>query len=302
MLYPEIHELISFKDFKGLKLSETNRKVTSSTPGEHHSPFRGQGLEFDSVREYVIGDDIRNIDWRVTARTGKPHVKLFREERERQVILCVDMNETMRFGTKCTFKSVQAARAAALLAWRALSERNPVGSCLFGDIPEGMQFFAPKRTKKSLLEMFKLLAAPPISRADITLEQVLPHLVKGAHTGALIYIISDFLEVSPKALPLLSLLNKRCDVVFISINDPADKALFAAGTLEFCSENGEKIFANTNSLTGREAYQERWHRSRRALYDLSSQLKIAMLELSTESEILRDLVIGLKKLSRRGKR
>src|SRR5579862_7094005 len=113
MLYPDFNDLISYKERKLGKLQLARRKVSATATGNHHSPFRGQGLEFDAVREYVPGDDIRNIDWRVTARTGSPHLKVFQEERERHIVLCVDMNATMRFGTRNTFKSVQAARVAA---------------------------------------------------------------------------------------------------------------------------------------------------------------------------------------------
>ncbi len=302
MLYPNINELISYKDHKPKGIFSSHRKVASIIPGDHHSPFRGQGLEFDSVREYVFGDDIRNIDWRVTARTGKPHLKLFREERERQVIIAVDMNEAMRFGTRKTFKSVQAARAAALLAWRACSQHNPVGACLFGDIKDGVQLLAPKKTKKSLLEMFKFLAAPPEAHRSVPLATVLPHIVKAAHTGSLIYIISDFLELSEEIVPALSRLNKRCDVVFVSINDPADKSLVPAGAIEFCSGASETVVVDTNSLAGREAYREKWIANRRTLHALTSRLKIAMLELTTESDVVYDLTLGLKRLSRRGKK
>ena len=111
--------------------------------GDYASPFRGQGLAFHEVREYRFGDDIRSIDWRVTARTDKPHVKVFTEERERTVILCIDANAAMRFGTRGTFKSVQAARAAALLGWQANGSNDRVGCIVFGDVPGGMQFFAP---------------------------------------------------------------------------------------------------------------------------------------------------------------
>jgi uncharacterized protein (DUF58 family) len=103
MLYPDFNDLISYKNRKLDKMQLARRKMIQAARGNHHSPFRGQGLDFDAVREYVIGDDIRNIDWRVTARTGSPHLKLFKEEKERHTIICVDMNSAMRFGTRNTF-------------------------------------------------------------------------------------------------------------------------------------------------------------------------------------------------------
>src|SRR5690349_8564243 len=105
MLYPEFDELISYKDLK-LGRIKSNSPSKSTQKGSQHSRFRGQGLEFDSVRQYLPGDDIRNIDWRVTARTGSPHLKIFQEEKLRHIVLCVDMNASMMFGTKKTFKSI----------------------------------------------------------------------------------------------------------------------------------------------------------------------------------------------------
>ncbi|MCX6990048.1 MAG: DUF58 domain-containing protein [Chlamydiae bacterium] len=164
MLYPELDDLIALKKQNSSFSRVSRRSVMSMASGNHQSPFRGQGLEFDSVREYVPGsDDIRTIDWKVTARMGSPHVKLFRQDRERHTIICVDRNTSMQFGTKNTFKSVQAARIASLLGWHALGEQDRVSSLLFGDVPGGVQFFPPKRTRSSgLMEKHSwfLQAAP----------------------------------------------------------------------------------------------------------------------------------------------
>lgn len=163
MLYPDLNDLVRFGDLKVHLMHPSCRSVKSKMSGGHRSSFRGQGLEFDSVREYVPGDDIRNIDWRVTARTGSPHLKIFKEERERSVVICVDMNATMRFGTRNTFKSVQAARIAALLGWSAIASQDRVSACFFGDIPEAIQFFGPKRTGKSFCSLLKVLAISLLS-------------------------------------------------------------------------------------------------------------------------------------------
>src|ERR1700722_4557819 len=128
MLYPDFNELAAFKDRRACLSHISQKAVKSIVPGNHHSPFRGQGLEFDSVRKYVPGDDIRNIDWRVTARTDSPHLKIFKEERERHILLCVDMNAAMRFGTKKTFKSIQAAHIAALLGWRGMANNDRISA------------------------------------------------------------------------------------------------------------------------------------------------------------------------------
>ncbi|MEM1282694.1 MAG: DUF58 domain-containing protein [Chlamydiota bacterium] len=298
-LYPDLKELIALKDRKAhLKLT-AEHSIKSTVPGDHHSPFRGQGLEFDSVREYVPGDDVRNIDWRVTARTGSPHMKLFREEREREVIICVDMNADMRFGTRNTFKSVQAARVGAFIGWRSLDEKDRVGACLFGDVPDGLQFFDPKRTRQSLWAMMKLLVAPPKEHHQVILEDVLRHIHLAARPGTLVYVISDFLEISPGLAEIFARLNKFCDVVCISINDPADANIVPVGSLEFQSATSEKIAVNTESLKGRKTYKEQWKENRRQLNEIIVRAKVSMIELTTEMDIHRELLLGMRALSKR---
>ena len=302
MLYPDFNELVAFKDRKPGLMQLSNRSVHSIVPGNHHSPFRGQGLEFDSVREYVPGDDIRNIDWRVTARTGSPHLKLFREERERHTVICVDMNAGMRFGTRKTFKSIQAARVAAFLGWRGIAQQDRVSGCLFGDVPAGMQFFAPARTRKSLWGLLKMLAAPTVERHDIALHAVLQSMLQGTHTGSLIYLISDFMDLNHSQLEAgLRKLNKKGDVVLIAINDPADKSIFPAGTLGFSARATEKIYINTESSVGRAAYEAQWLENRQHLHALSFRCKTPLVELTTESDVRRDLILALKTIAKRKK-
>src|SRR5271170_5744589 len=158
MLYPDFNELIRLGKRASRLQILSGRSSTTAGSGDYASPFRGQGLAFHEVREYRFGDDIRSIDWRVTARTDKAHVKIFTEKRERTVILCVDANAAMRFGTRGTFKSVQAARAAALLGGQACSSNDRVGCLVFGDVADGMQFFTPMRSRRALWQALKLLS------------------------------------------------------------------------------------------------------------------------------------------------
>lgn len=301
MLYPDFNDLIAFKKRTSDLIHSSYRRVKSTVPGNHHSPFRGQGLEFDSVREYVPGDDIRSIDWRVTARTGFPHLKLFKEERERPITICVDMNAAMRFGTRNTFKSIQAARTAALLGWQGIARQERVSACLFGDVPDGIHFFPPTRTHKSFCAMLKMLAAPPAERHHISFEEVLQAIHQTAQTGSLIYLISDFMSMSQDLHQEanISRLSKRCDVIFIAVNDQADKSLWPSGVLGFCANDKEKIYVNTESVSGREAYGAQWKENRRRLHEMTSRLKIPTIELTTESDIPRDLNLGLKTIAKR---
>lgn len=304
MLYPDFNDLVAYKDHK-IKLKQlSTRSVKSATSGNHHSPFRGQGLEFDSVREYVPGDDIRSIDWRVTARTGSPHLKLFKEDRERHIILCIDMNATMRFGTRSTFKSVQAAHIAALLGWKGIAQHDRVDAFLYGDVPNGIQFFPTKQTRKSLCSLLKMLAEPPTEHHEVSLAKTLKHVCQTANTGSLIYVISDFMDIDKELQnePIIGRLKKRCDIVFIAVNDQADQTLYPIGAVGFHSNPSEKIFVNTDSLKGRELYETQWKENRQHLYEIATQSRIPMIELTTESDIRRDLILELKKIARRKNR
>lgn len=303
MLYPDFNDLISYKEQTFDKTQLARYKVHSTAVGGYQSLFRGQGLDFDAVREYVPGDDIRNIDWRVTARTGSPHLKLFKEERERNTVICVDVNSSMRFGTRNTFKSIQAARCTSLLGWRALRHQDRISSCFFGDVPGGLHYFASNRTRQTLLQMLKMLVDPPKEYHQVSLEKTLEHVSRVCHPGSLIYVISDFIDFSSVLFKesFLSHLSKTCEIVFISINDVADQTLIPAGIIGFCGQNKEKVYLNTDSLNVRKLYAEQWKENRSLLQSLVKRFKISLIELSTESDVRRDLLLELKNI-RKGKK
>lgn len=300
MLYPDFNELVALKNRKSRLIQPSRRAVQSTISGNHHSPFRGQGLDFDSVREYVPGDEIRRIDWRVTARTGFPHIKLFREDRERQIVLCVDMNATMRFGTRKTFKSIQAAQVAAFLGWQGIASQDRVSGCLFGDVPNGIQFFAPNRTKRSFCALLKMLSEPPHEQHQTAWEEVLFSMCQMAHPGSLIYLISDFLSMRKEGVKM-SQLRKQCDLVFIAINDQADKSIPPLGWLG-CRDRKDKISIDTDNAIGREAYAAQWKESRERLDEITTKFKIPLIQLTTESELQHDLAWGLKRIAKRKNR
>ena len=300
MLFPDFNELVALKAKTSRLSFNSDRKVTSISGGDFHSPFRGQGLEFEEVREYAHGDDIRNIDWRVTARTDSPHTKVFKEERERSVILCVDMNNAMRFGTRNTFKSVQAARMAALLGWQANSNNDRFGACLFGDIKDGMQFIACQRSRISIWAVLKHLCDTTINAQAqyIPLDDVLAHVNKVSPTGALIYIVSDFADIGENLEQQLSRLRRRCDVVLITVDDAADQTIPAIGTVLFSGKEG-KVYVNTDSRSGRESYTEQWLQTRNRLQKIATKLGIGIISSRADGDVYKDLVYGLERIALR---
>lgn len=298
MLYPDFEELLKL-GYKAGRLELTSRrKVKSIVSGDHRSPFRGKGLEFEEVREYVAGDDVRNIDWRVTARTGRAHLKLFSEERERSVIICTDMNIAMRFGTRGTFKSIQAARAAALLGWSASLENNRVGGSFFGNVPNGMLFVDPSRSRRSLWHMLKTLCDREDHHpAEVTLEEHLRYLSKAVPSGALVFIISDFLAFTDDLKKRLSELHRRANVVLVSVNDPADAHLPQAGPVSFASASAE-LAIDTSDKKGQQAYDRQWQQNRRQLENIVNSLGLGYVALTTPGDVYADLVAGLKRAAK----
>ncbi len=299
MLYPDFGELIRL----GKKASRlhvvSGRRSVAAGPGDYASPFRGQGLAFYEVREYRPGDDIRSIDWRVTARTDKPYVKVFSEERERTVILCVDANAAMRFGTRGTFKSVQAARAAALLGWQSNGSSDRVGCIVFGDVPDGMQFFTPARSRRALWQALKLLSgtARGLHKAPVAPETALKYLERVAPTGSLLLVIGDFQDAAGALEKRLGNLRRTCDVVLIAVNDPADREIPAMATIVFADDAGQKLTLDTDSRAGREAYARQWRENRKRLEEIAARQRIGIVDLHTDKDVYSDLLRGLRRLN-----
>jgi len=214
------------------------------------------------------------------------------------------MNASMNFGTRKTFKSIQAAQAAAILGWQGLSQHDPVSACLFGNVPEGIQFFTPKHGQKSFCSMLKMLSEPIRERHDIAINTALHRISQTSQSGSLVYLISDFMDLDRNIQHYEIVLNKlkrRCDLVFIAVNDRADASIHPIGTIGFCANHTEKFYVNTESIAGREAYAAMWKENRRSLYEIAAAFKIPLIELTTESDVHRDLILGLKTIARRKK-
>jgi len=233
--------------------------IRSTQSGGYVSRFKGRGMEFDEARLYQPGDDIRSIDWRVTARTGKTHTKVFREERERPVFISVDNRAAMHFATRGVFKSVQAAKIAALLAWTAQHKGDRIGGQIYTD--SICQEVKPQNGKHAVLRFFNALinsnSAMPL---EMTLEHTLARLIQHARPGSLVYIISDFRGLNNKAENHLAKLARHCDVVLIHIYDPLESHLPAKGRYRFTDEQQDVVIDtgdNQRILSYQQHYQER---------------------------------------------
>jgi uncharacterized protein (DUF58 family) len=302
-LIPQIDELIELRHRSHALGLAARHRVTSVLAGLYASVFRGQGMNFEETREYQPGDEIRYMDWRVTARTGTPHLKVFREERERAVMLCVDTGAHMRFGTRGTFKSIQAARAAALLGWAASINKDRVGALLYGGSADELRFFAPSRARRSFWRMLQGLAdqeaTVPPSPEDL-LTRALDSLVRVTPTGGLVILVGDLNRDVSRVEPLLGRLVQRHEVVLVPVDDPADRDIPDIGRVVFRTTDGERREINTASAEGRARYAAEWDARRGDLQRVASRLGIALIPVSTRDDVQLVLVEGLKRQRRRG--
>lgn len=198
--------------------------------GAYVSRFKGRGMEFEETRIYQPGDDIRSIDWRVTARTGATHTKIFREEREKPVFISVDMRPTMQFATRGVFKSVLAAKLAGLLAWTAQQQGDRLGGQLFSG--HQCRELKPQNGRQAVLRFLDMLvkgqsgqAIDAPNTATFTLDGVLARLAHHARPGSLVYVISDFRGFNATAEIHLAKLAEHCDVVLVFVFDALEKCL-----------------------------------------------------------------------------
>ena len=260
--------------------------------GLHHSKLRGRGVDFDQVRVYQAGDDIRSIDWRVTARTQEPHTKLFHEERERPVFILVEQSRRLFFGSALMFKSVLAAQAAALLGWSALGHNDRIGGLVFSD-GEHHQI-KPRRSKQSLLQLLSRLArANQALHADLpvdadSLGPALRRAREVLRPGSLVMVLCDERALSASAEQQLSLLARHTDLLLLPISDPLDHNLPEAGLLRF-SEAGARLELDTEIVELRQAYAAQAETRCAAWQRLAQKLRVPLLPLSTSRELIEQL-------------
>lgn len=301
-IYCSMKELMLTRfDAMALAMPSARRAVRQQS-GSHRSPFRGRGMEFSEVRHYQPGDDVRSIDWRVTARRQKPHTKLFHEERERPVLIICDQSISQFFGSKTTFKSVRAAQSAALLAWMAIEKGDRVGGIVFSD--NGHHEVKPARNRKSVMRFINMLAdfnnALSVSQFNqnaglpFTLNDALIEAQRIAKPGTLIFILSDFLDYNETTKQHIHLLSKHNDVAAIRYFDKLEVELPPPGT--YTVSNGEKITTlNTYRHTTKDQYAQAVSLFNQQLTQTMTSLGVPYVEQDT-IEQPRDVIQKLMKL------
>ncbi len=274
----------------------TNRFVNDVMAGEYHSVFKGRGMEFDEVREYHEGDDIRTIDWNVTARTGFPHVKRYVEERELTVMLIVDASSSGEFGTATWQKAELATELCAVLAFSAIKNNDCVGLLMFTDCVE--KFIRPRKGRKHVLRVIRELITfrPEHPRTDVT--SALDYVNKVLTRKSVVFLISDFFSENFKKA--LAITNKHHDLVAITISDPREHSLPPAGIFEFeDAETGEIIAIDTSSLGVRTSFEGYAGKEYQELVAMLRSLGIDHIDLSTGADYTKPLMRFFRERARR---
>ena len=270
----------------------TNRLVNDSLVGDYHSVFKGRGMNFDEVREYVAGDDIRTIDWNVTARTGVPHIKKFTEERELTMMLMIDISSSGNFGSGATSKRELMAELGSVLAFSAVKNNDKVGLVLFTDFVE--LYIPPKKGKSHILRVIReiLFFQPQGIKTD--LEVPLQFLNTVCKKRAVTFLISDFLTGENQLQALSTKLRvtaRRHDLIGTIVHDPYDRELPDLGWITFeDAETGEQIELDTSKSAIREEYKELAANRLKEIHSILKTSNIDILDLLTNKPYLQPLV------------
>ncbi len=289
-VYTNLQELMKFQ-YKARGFSFLPKQpVHSLLTGRHASRLRGRGMDFEEIRRYLPGDDIRKIDWKVTARTKKPHTRVYTEERERPVLLVVDQRVSMFFGTRVNMKSVTAAHCAALAAWRVVGKGDRVGALVFNDTQ--VKEISPHRSRKRVMQIIgqivqfnQLLKVDAHTKANSTmLNEVLDRALRMAKHDYLICIISDFYGINENTKRLIKLMGQHNDVLASLIYDPAAAKPPKGG--RFVVSDGElQVEVDISSGKQRTDIANIFNERLRSLKDELSKLGIPVLPIQTEDPV-----------------
>lgn len=255
--------------------------------GQYHSAFKGRGMAFSEVREYQFGDDIRSIDWNVTARFNHPYVKVFEEERELTIMLLIDVSGSGDFGTRVSTKREMITEIAATLAFSAIQNNDKVGVILFSDAVE--KFIAPQKGRRHILYIIReLLNFKPCSRkTDVSF--VLKYFTNAIKKRSTAFIISDFIcDDFDKAMVIAG---RKHDMVAMQVYDSCDAELPNVGLMKMeDSETGDTLYVDTSDKSVRKAYEKYWQHNQERNQKIFSKNKVDMVSVSTDEDYVKALI------------
>ena len=274
---------------------KTRRLSANIFAGQYHSAFKGRGMAFSAVREYQFGDDVRDIDWNVTARFNRPYVKVFEEERELTVMLLIDVSGSLDFGTEVQTKCDMVAEIAATLAFSAIQNNDKIGVIFFSDKIE--KYIPPKKGRKHILYIIReMLDFKPESRKT-DIKQALEFLTSVSKRRCTAFILSDF-YVRQDFEQTLIIGNRKHDIVAIQVYDRRAKELPDVGLMKVVdSETGFEQYIDTGSKKLRMAYSRYWNNRQQSLRETFSKSNVDHISISTGEDYVKSLMILFKKRS-----
>jgi uncharacterized protein (DUF58 family) len=275
----------------------TNRLIDDQLSGDYHSTFKGQGVEFDEVRPYVPGDDVRTIDWNVTARTGQPFIKRFSEERELTVLFLVDISGSQSYGSVTRSKAELAAEVTALLALTAIKNQDKIGLVLFSD--RIVKYIPPRKGRQPVMRIVReVLAAEDDATGGTDVAGAIRFLNGVQKRRCVVFLVSDFQDAGYEKL--LQVLARRHDVVCVTVGDPAERQLPNAGLAELEDpETGELVLVDTADRGVRAAFQAAAESEEEALLKFFNRGGIDHIALSTDRPYVNEVRALFKRRARK---
>ena len=275
--------------FKRIRQIEIRTKglVSNIFGGEYHSAFKGTGMDFAEVRPYQFGDDVRNIDWNVSARYPETFIKVFEEEREQTVILAVDVSGSEDFASASAFKREIAAEICAVVAFSAIQNNDKVGLLLFSDQIE--LFVPPKKGRKHVLRLIRDLFAHEQQSTGTDLKVALNHLVHVLHRRSIVMLMSDFMDDGFE--PAMRAVARRHDTIAVHLTDPVENELPEVGLMEVTdAETGERILIDTSDADVRNQYAQEARSRELALTKMFRRLKMDTIPIVTDEGYVDPLI------------
>lgn len=256
--------------------------------GEYHSAFKGRGMAFSEVREYQFGDDIRDIDWNVTARFNRPFVKVYEEERELTVMLLVDVSGSLSFGTVCQSKRNMVTEIAATLAFSAIQNNDKIGVLFFSDRIE--KFIPPKKGRKHILRIIReLLDFTPESR-HTDVGQAIEYLTQAIKRRCTAFLLSDFIDTKDYSTAL-TVANRKHDIVAIQVYDRRMADLPDVGLMKVCdAETGHEQYIDTSSRKVRQAHHDWWKTRQGLLQNMFTKSNVDSVSIRTDQDYVSSLM------------
>ncbi|MGQ1909271.1 DUF58 domain-containing protein [Marinifilum sp. RC60d5] len=260
--------------------------------GEYHSAFKGRGMTFSEVREYQYGDDIRNIDWNVTARYNHPYVKLFEEERELTVMLMIDVSGSREFGSMSKLKKNQITEIAAVLAFSAIQNNDKIGVIFFSDSIE--KFIPPKKGKSHILRIIRELINFKPEHRSTDISNALRYLTNAIKKRCTTFVISDFIDNDFENA--LSIANRKHDLVALKIYDKREQEIPSIGLIKIKdAETGEYSWVDTSNKKVRNKYAEWWRKQEEKTTEVFKKSGVDVANIRTDQDYVKSLIALFKR-------